>query len=388
MYLLGLQSLVAICDALASSTLPLYTTLVAQQRAFSSSASSSKVPPALDIENLPADVDASVAAQLRTAKSMLETAWPALLAALSFLAATNLSDALFGDVLQAYQAVTRASGALGLTTPRDAFLTSLTQSAIPPRVVSSVDSFVYGAEPHTPRTVSGALSEGFGLTSASSSQQPPGLSERNLACLKVLVSSALFLAGGLGTAWFRILEALQNAEYVLTARGTRTTAPAKRGSTVAPNSSSSATQTAGQTNTPSIHPLLTDLDSESVQRAMQRVFEASKGLDDDAFRDFISALCQLSGEMVGMQSDASIALLESEGNDEAAVSSVSLIGHTPHQASCGRQRNVRIGLPTKAAQCADAESKMLWRQRRQSIADESEGLKGYANEGSSAFVSS
>jgi hypothetical protein len=43
---------------------------------------------------------------------------------------------------------------------------------------------------------------------------------RNLACLPALVTGELFLAGTLGSSWFTVLEALQNADYVLTTRGT------------------------------------------------------------------------------------------------------------------------------------------------------------------------
>ncbi|KAL0567014.1 Endocytosis and vacuole integrity protein [Marasmius crinis-equi] len=150
------------------------------------------------------------AKQLRIVRDIIESGWPALLAALSFIISTNLSDELFVDVLSSYQAMTNVSGKLGLTTPRDAFFTSLSKFAVPTQVVCSVDSYV---EPQTPRTAS-SITENFGLGGGAT--QPPGLSERNLACLKVLISSAMFLAGSLGESWFGILEVLQNGDYVLT----------------------------------------------------------------------------------------------------------------------------------------------------------------------------
>jgi hypothetical protein len=39
-------------------------------------------------------------------------------------------------------------------------------------------------------------------------------------------------------------------------------------------------------------PLLSDLDAESVQNAIQRLFDASKNLEDSAFQDFVNALLQ------------------------------------------------------------------------------------------------
>ena len=40
-----------------------------------------------------------------------------------------------------------------------------------------------------------------------------------------------------------------------------------------------------------------------MQHAIQRLFDASKNLEDGAFCDFVKALCRLSAAMVGMQSD-------------------------------------------------------------------------------------
>jgi hypothetical protein len=53
------------------------------------------------------------------------------------------------------------------------------------------------------------------------------------------------------------------------------------------------------------HALLTDLDPDMLQNAIQRLFDASKNLEDDAFRYFVNALCKLSAEMVEMQSGTS-----------------------------------------------------------------------------------
>lgn len=190
---------------------------------------------------------------------------------------------------------------LGLTTPRDAFFTSLSKYAVPARVVSSLESYV---ESQTPRSTS-SFSENLGL---SGPIQPPGLSERNMACLKVLISSAVFLAGSLGDSWFGVLEVLQNADYVLTSKGAQSTIPGGKRAMLSPNaasipagrsvSSMSSTIQAGQPR----HSLLTDLDAETLQLAMQRLFDASKNLEDSAYKCFIGALCRLSAEMVEMQS--------------------------------------------------------------------------------------
>ncbi|KAH9940033.1 uncharacterized protein BXZ73DRAFT_43028 [Epithele typhae] len=341
LYLLGVQCLVSLCEGFANFTAPLYNSIMVQKPRTAGDPVM-RAPPALDLSTLPQDQPNTHA--LRTVHSMVESGWPALLAALSFLISTNLSDELFVDVLASYQALTTVSGMLGLTTPRDAFFTSLSRLAIPSRVVSSIDSYA-SLEPSTPRSTAHAISDSLGVSipglPGNSGTQSPGLSERNMACLKVLVASALFLAGSLGESWFDILEALQNADYVLTLKGARP-APSKR-NTIGPGSNISPS-TSGSTAA-SRHPLLADLDPDSLQHAMQRLFDASKNLEDPAFSDFVRALCKLSAAMVGMQSDSVIP--ENESTDELDGSGASALLSPPltGDATAHRRRVSGIHLP-------------------------------------------
>ncbi|KAI5120993.1 hypothetical protein M0805_000454 [Coniferiporia weirii] len=340
-YLLGLQCLVSISEGFASVTLPLFNSIVVQ-RSRAAGENTIRAPPALDISALPADEPST--RQLQSVHGMLESGWPAFLAALSFLIATNLSDELFGDVLQAYQSLANVAGMLGLATPRDAFLTSLAKFAIPARVVQSIDAYV---ETPTARS-SSALQDGFNaLAGGAAPTQPPGLSDRNMACLKVFVSSALFLAGSLGPAWYHVLEALQNAEYVLTTKGQKALG-AKRSSVLGVGTGSGpasrsvsapAPSQAASVSTAPRHPLLADVDVDSVQRAIQRLFDSSKNVEDTAFHDFVSALCKLSAEMVDMQSDAG-SVIELEPTDSAATLSPLVTSESAH-----RRRVSGIHLP-------------------------------------------
>ncbi|KAG5638067.1 hypothetical protein H0H81_002035 [Sphagnurus paluster] len=295
-YLLAVQCLVSLCDGLVTFTGPLYSSIVIQRPKAAGDAVV-RAPPALDLDSLPDD-DSS-AKQLRIVCNIIESGWPALLAALSFIISTNLSDELFVEVLASYQALTNVSGMLGLNTPRDAFFTSLSKFAVPARVVSSLDYYV---EAQTPRSTA-SFSENLGFSGPA---QAPGLSERNMACLKVLIASAVFLAGSLGESWFNVLEVLQNADYVLTSKGSQAT-PGKRSSIfgpggITPSASRSSSLTGGPSTGIQRHPLLCDLEPEILQAAIQRLFDASKNLEDPAYKHFINALCKLSAEMVEMQS--------------------------------------------------------------------------------------
>ncbi|KAL5513923.1 hypothetical protein ACEPAG_2684 [Sanghuangporus baumii] len=336
-YLLGLQCLVSISEGFASLTLPLFNSIIVQ-RSRAAGELTIKAPPALDVFALPEEQPSTLI--LRSVHGMVDNGWPGMLAALSFLMATNLSDELFGDVLQSYQNLANVAGMLGLTTPRDAFLSSLAKFAIPSRVVSSLEAYI---EPPTPRS-SSALQESFSSLSGGT-PQPPGLSERNMACLKVLIASALFLAGGLGASWYNIFETLQNAEYVLTAKGQkpipakRTSASPSAGTAGRSASSSTPNPTASTVSSPR-HILLSDLDSEGIQRSMQRLFDSTKNLEDSAFHDFVSALCKLSAEMIEMQSDAGVPVVET-----GSVESVQTLSASASTESAHRRRVSGIHLP-------------------------------------------
>ena len=319
-YLLGVQCLVSLCDGLAGYAIPLYNSL-AVQKPPDGLPEPVRAPGPLDPSTLPESEPACVG--VRTMRAMVDSGWPALLAALSILLTTNLSDPLFDHVLGALQALARAAGCLALPKPRDAFLTALTKAALPLRVVAALDEPPQGQ--HAPRSTVSV--EGLTLSlpgSGAGSGSGAGLSPRNLGYLRALVAAAMFLAGTLGPSWFVVLEALQNADYVLTTRGTAppgsavlgprtgvtSGTPSKRGGPPAEGPAGGGQQQLQyqqqQLRQQASHPLLADLDPDSVQAAIQRLFDASVIPEHSAFHDFIGALCKLSLEMVSMQSGTDV----------------------------------------------------------------------------------
>ncbi|OXM81823.1 hypothetical protein C364_00796 [Cryptococcus neoformans Bt63] len=261
-YLVALQSLDAIAEGI-------YTTVA------------SKNPPPVPLQD------------------MASSAWPALLAALSYCIGTNLSDSLFAEVLTALQNFTVACGLLGLNTPRDALLNTLGKYAVPPPAVSAMQSFMEA--PNTQRNSGGIAADALGFASSlgvSGPTGPPSLSERNLACLRSMVNTARVLGSTLGNAWHDVLEILQNANFML---ATRQSSHARKLTSGEP-----PRRTVQQTPTaelPETKPgILQDLDPESIQVLINSLFDSSKDLPDEAFTTFITALCHLSSEMIGMES--------------------------------------------------------------------------------------
>ncbi|WVW80931.1 hypothetical protein I302_102922 [Kwoniella bestiolae CBS 10118] len=233
-------------------------------------------------------------------KAMASSAWPALLAALSYTMGTNLSDQLFAEVLTSLQDFTVACGLLELITPRDAFLSILGKYAVPPPVVSAMQSYMENPNPPRNPSVISADALGFSALGVGGPSGPPSLSERNLACLRSTVNTARVLGPSLGKAWHDVLEILQNANFLLAARkpsmGRRPTVPGgSPGNLMSPGTPRPAGEIPENK-----HDILQDLDPESIQLLMNALFDSSRDLPDGAFTTFVTALCQLSSEMIGM----------------------------------------------------------------------------------------
>ncbi|ADV19956.1 hypothetical protein I305_00461 [Cryptococcus gattii E566] len=226
-------------------------------------------------------------------QDMASSAWPPLLAALSYCIGINLSDSLFAEVLTALQNFTVACGLLGLNTPRDALLNTLGKYAVPPPAVSAMQSYMEA--PNAQRNSGGIAADALGFASSlggGGPTGPPSLSERNLACLRSMVNTARVLGSTLGNAWHDVLEILQNANFMLATRQPSLTRK--------PTSGEPPKQTG---ELPETKPdILQDLDLDSIQVLINSLFDSSKDLSDEAFTTFITALCHLSSEMIGMES--------------------------------------------------------------------------------------
>lgn len=315
-FLLVLQCLASLADGFASHTLAAYSSILASRRIPGESPPRS--PAALDWKTL--DKSDPKVISLVTVKDMAETSWPALLASLSFFISTSLDDDLFADVVTALQNFTSVCGVLGLQTPREAFFTSLCKFAMPPAVVSHIASLDSLAPIKTSTSVLSAGVESLGLGPAAPLQV--GLSSRNFACLKALISVAQYLAGSLDTIWFAVFETLQNADFVIKTNIARNSkkriagspsSPVKPGSVPPtspnPNGSSSSNNTNNGSTVTKIPVLPTEADEVAIQNSIARLFEVSRGLEDEAFKWFVGALCRLNGEMIGipMLEDGSVA---------------------------------------------------------------------------------
>ncbi|GAA5871435.1 hypothetical protein JCM3774_005599 [Rhodotorula dairenensis] len=344
-FLLALQCLTALADGFAAYALHAYDQLVRRQQREAGTA-----PPALDFAAL--DPREPTVSALLVVRAMAESAWPALLASMSFFIGTSLSDDLFSDVVMSLQNFTSVLGILDLETPREAFLTSLCRFAMPPAIVSHIASHADTVTASHPYHRSGGavaaaatavLSAGAEslalLMGAGPSTAPIGLSSRNLACLRALLSVAHFLAGSLGLSWFSVFETLQNADFVLRAtaagRGARKRAaqhPAALTTTPAASKTGSAAAKAGNDlggSNPQLPVVPSEEDEQAIQQTMADMFSISQSLDDEAFSKFLGALCRLSGEMIGLQMNDDGTVAEETGGEAHHEGGDSAGGRSP-----------------------------------------------------------
>ncbi|GAA6056217.1 hypothetical protein JCM3770_002092 [Rhodotorula araucariae] len=366
-FLLALQCLAALTDGFGAFTLAASADIAQRY---------SLAGPAVDWAALEARDEAQADAQvttLRVVRAMAETTWPAFLASLSFFIATALSDDLFADVVASLENFTIVLGVLDLETPREAFLTSLCKFAMPAQVVSHLATqdhhpALQAAKPSSAAAAAATavLSAGAeslallaGAAAGTAGALPVGLSARNLACLRALITVAHFLAGALGYSWFCVFETLQNADFVLratsAARGTKKRNPAPpapaaaaAASAAGPAASAPTAPGAAPGEAPPLPVLPSEADEVAAQRAIGELFDVSQALDDGAFRKFAGALCRLSGEMIGlaMHEDGSVVVLAG-GTDEASLNGAT----TPTRTSLDtpsrrRSSGIRAGART------------------------------------------
>jgi hypothetical protein len=106
-----------------------------------------------------------------------------------------------------------------------------------------------------------------------------------------------------------VWAALQNADLVVRTeagrRQKKRSHPTNTAGPSTPSKHASASHSSGSggtaaTTSPSVRYLPSDQEEQAAQARALRLFEASKLLDDDAFRWFVVALCRLNAEMIGI----------------------------------------------------------------------------------------
>jgi hypothetical protein len=229
---------------------------------------------------------------IETTSSLVTECWPAVLATCSTFLNAALDVDFYRALVRSIQKFTQVAGLLRLSTPRDAFLTTLGKAAIPPSLLLSGM-----ASPKTPTPENhGVFSNAKGLLSVDSlvsqassmsldkNRRPshentvPALGPRNLLCLRALLNLAIALGPTLQSAWSIIFETLQVADLIMSMAnltGARATGPPR-------------SRTDDDLSSEKV-----EAETSAVQAAARRLFESTVDFPNDSFIELLQALCTL-----------------------------------------------------------------------------------------------
>ncbi|KAF2813399.1 uncharacterized protein BDZ99DRAFT_438522 [Mytilinidion resinicola] len=223
--------------------------------------------------------------RIKTAADLINECWPAVLATCSTFLHAALDTDYYRALVRSIQKFTQVAGLLRLSTPRDAFLTTLGKAAVPSHVLTanlaspktpalespsifsnpkgllSVDSFVSQSS-----TLSQDRSRGTSMDAMN-----PQLTTRNLLCLRALLNLAIALGPTLGDSWSIAFETLQQADIVMAASNTKGGAR---------NDGETSAQSLGS-------------EIAAVQSAASRLFESTADYPNDSFVQVLDSLCSL-----------------------------------------------------------------------------------------------
>ena len=246
--------------------------------------------------------------QIMICAAMVESCWPALLAAYSTFMHAALDSEYYRGLIRSFQKFTQVAGLLRLSSPRDAFLTTLSKNAIPSGSISFL--YAHGSDSST-KAVSTSEPQETDVSSeimVDRSKRPSqdhrgSLNSRNLLCLRALLNLGIGLGPVLDSAWSIILETLQQADLLIGhISNQRRKMPAN------PNAREDADYFA-------------DISSEisAVSSAATRLFESTSDVTDDSYLAVLSALCGLLRDVdPELLKDAEDSIADSEEGTNAA----------------------------------------------------------------------
>jgi hypothetical protein len=232
---------------------------------------------------------------------IVDECWPAILATCSTFLYAALDSDYYHGLVRSFQKFTHVAGLLRLSTPRDAFLTTLGKAAVPPNLLAG-NVPTTPPPPATPTTEKPSMfSNAKGLLSVDSLVSHAGMSDRgrqssvdatvpslntrNLLCLRALLNLGIALGPTLDSAWVIILGTLQQADLVLfsSTKSARTPTASQKPSNQSETDSSS---------------LLANFGTEikAVETAASRLLESTIDFPNDAFVEVVTALCALFGK--------------------------------------------------------------------------------------------
>ncbi|KAI2043000.1 Endocytosis and vacuole integrity protein [Ophidiomyces ophidiicola] len=221
--------------------------------------------------------------------AIIDSCWPAILATSSTFLYAALESDYYHNLVRAFQKLAHVAGLLRLTTPRDAFLTTLGKAAVPADTLntSSLASLPQKLEDHVSFTESPLPSSPSNAEHPRLPNENKGifLDTRNLLCLRALLNLGIALGPSLDQcSWSIILETLQHADLILDVSTSSITKPAATDQSPEKGFTVGADLSKGNVGTEIL----------AVRTAAMKLFESTQNYPDTALGLLMRALLSLS----------------------------------------------------------------------------------------------
>ncbi|KAH8727497.1 hypothetical protein GQ44DRAFT_610978 [Phaeosphaeriaceae sp. PMI808] len=280
---------------------------------------------------------------IQTSSTLVTECWPAVLATCSTFLNAALDTDYYRALVRAVQKFTQVSGLLRLTTPRDAFLTTLGKAAVPSNMLLANTSSPRSATAEKTGVFSNAkallsvdsLASQPSALSIEKNRRPshdttmPALGARNLLCLRALLNLAIALGPTLQSAWSIVFETLQIADLVM--------ALSSHGSRVSSGSITQSDQGGA------IEKM--EAETSAVQAAARRLFESTVDFPNESFTEVLKALCALLNS-------------SSSSDNDQKTSAASTRPKVLHQRRLGSVSGISLNTETNSRDSAFALNKI------------------------------
>lgn len=246
---------------------------------------------------------------IQTTLELVTTFWPSLLTALTYFAGAHLDADLFHSVLRSMQNFTITCGVLATGAAFDAFLATLSRLSLPGTLVRPVFSarapeqrggggrLGMGSPTKGRMGEGGKLGSSSGDGGATGSSVVQGLSQKNITCLRALISVSLALSSILSeSAWYIVLDTLCRADRVLFGKNASSVAGVVR--SVLTKKLAGGQDAMGVSAQDSMD--IAESELTSLDRCIKDLFIDSKLFPDDALCRFVKALAQLCSDESGL----------------------------------------------------------------------------------------
>ena len=235
--------------------------------------------------------------RVQAVAGLIDSCWPAILATSSTFLNATLDEVYYRNLIKSYQRFAQVAGLLRLVVPRDALMTTLSKSAVPPHTMTALASDAIPLSPaaESPRFFSnakGILSVDSLVSQVSTlssdrdrrfSVEPtrPTLTARNLLCLRALLNLAIALGPILGKSFTVVVHALRQADMILSLGLSQL--QQRQGSMVSQKG----------TESPTIANQAFSAEVAAVEAAASRLLESTADYPDSAFSDVLAAFIAL-----------------------------------------------------------------------------------------------